>query len=344
MRFDLDSIEGYVASHLKLFISMALGLLVLVGIIAVVIFFVALRGAEQTMVPDVQGKELTEALLELQVKELYPRIQLRYSQSSVDRGFVLEQDPRPGSIVKAGRRIRLVVSQGVIISKVENYIGRDVNEVRMDIQTLSAGSPIPLLSLKEPLMYVYSTQTPGTIIEQRPEPGTDISGPLQLEFIVSKGAEDATLVVPQLTGLSIPAALERIGSLGINFSFSVRSAQGREQFETVVFQSPEADTVIHANTLVNLTVTPPRNQSDNDIFKLFRYTIPLNPYPLSVRLEALYPSGERVRIINVEYLGGEFTVPCKVPSGSVLVLSLLNREIYRETVNPQTEPLSLDQL
>jgi len=346
MRLDLESIEGYVANHLKLFISMAVGLLVFVGIIAVVIFFVAVQGGEQTMVPDVRDKELTEALLELQVKELYPRIQLRYSQSAYDRGHILEQDPRPGSIVKAGRRVRLVVSQGVIISRVENYIGRDINTVRADIQTLAsgAGTALPLLSVKEPVMYEFSPRPAGTILEQRPEPETNISGPLQLEFVVSKGQEDAMLVVPQLSGLSIASALERIGASGINFSFSVRPAQDREKPETVVSQTPEADSEINANTVVQLTITPPQNLGDDEVFRLFRYAIPVNPYPLAVRLEALYPSGERVRIINVEYSGGEFTVPCKVPVGSVLILSMLNREIYRETLNPQTEPLSLDQL
>jgi beta-lactam-binding protein with PASTA domain len=309
-----------------------------------VIFFIAVRGGEQTMVPDVQGKELTEALLELQLKELYPRIQLRYSQTAFDRGRILEQEPRPGSIVKAGRRIRLVVSQGVIISKVENYIGRDLNDVRMDIQTMAAGTAIPLLSLKEPFMYVFSQMEPGTILEQRPEPETNISGPLQLEFVVSKGSEDAVITVPQFIGLSIPAALERISASNNNFSFSLRPAQGQERSETVVSQEPVANSTVNINTIVHLAVTPPQNLADNEVFTLFRYTIPLNPYPLATRLEVLHPSGDRVRIISVEYAGGDFIVPCRVPAGSILILSILNREIHRETVSYRVETLSLDQL
>jgi hypothetical protein len=54
-----------------------------------------------------------------------------------------------------------------------------------------------------------------------------------------------------------------------------------------------------------------------------------------VRLEALLPSGERLRLISVEYPGGEFTVPYRLPAGSTLVLSMLNREIHRETVSGQ---------
>ena len=335
INFDLESIEGYVANHLKLFISMVAGILIFVGIIATVIFFIYVRGAEQTMVPDVQGKEITQALLELQVKELYPRLQLRYSQSSHDRGLVLEQEPMPGTIVKAGRRIRLVVSQGVMINKVENYIGRSIDEVRMDLQTLIASSGgQPLLSLKEPLMYDYSAEIPGTILRQKPEPGSDISGPLVLELAVSRGHENALVTVPQLAGISLSAALEQISRTGINFSFTLREAGEKEKGGTIVSQNPQAHSTVPANTVIQLTAVYPDQLAPGEVFKLFRYVIPKNPYPLSVRLEALLPSGERIRLISVEYPGGEFTVPYRLPEGSTLVLSMLNREIYRETVAP----------
>ncbi|MCL2809694.1 MAG: PASTA domain-containing protein [Treponema sp.] len=334
MGFDLSSIEDYVANHLRLFILSVAGLVVFVGIIAVSVFFIAVRGAEQTMVPDVTGKELTEALLELQVKELYPRLQLRYTETSRDRGYILEQEPRPGTIVKAGRRIRLVVSQGVVVNRVENFVNRNIDEVRLDLMALqTTAGGIPLLTIREPIMYEYSSERPGTILVQKPIPGTDISGPLSLEFVVSRGRDNQTVTVPQLTGLSISAALELISTSGINFRFTTRERSGSESGETVVTQDHAASTSIPLNTVVNLIAVTPQNIADNEIFGLFRYTIPANPYPLTVRLEALLPSGERQRLITVNYMGGEFTVPYKLPRETVLILSMLNRELYRETVN-----------
>jgi beta-lactam-binding protein with PASTA domain len=332
-RFDLSSIEDYVANHLRLFIFSVAGLLILLGIIAVSVFFFAVRGAEQTMVPDVVGKELTQALLELQVKELYPRLQLRYSQTSADKGLILEQEPRSGTIVKAGRRIRLVVSQGVIINRIENFIGRNIDDVKIDLQTIysSAGSN-PLLSIKEPLMYEFSSENPGTILAQKPEWGTEISGQMTLEFVVSKGRENATVTVPPLAGLTISRALERISDSGINFYFSQREARPNEKGETVVLQTPPAETTTPVNTVVEITVTAPEKLENNEIFGIFSYRIQPNPYPLNVRLEALLPSGERIRLFTVDYSGGNFTVPYKLPAGTVLVLSMLNRELHRETV------------
>ena len=332
-KFDLSSIEDYVANHLRLFIFSVAGIVILLGIIAVSVFFIAVRGAEQTMVPDVRGKELTAALLELQVKELYPRLQLRYSDTSADRGLIIEQEPRPGTIVKAGRRVRLVVSRGVIVNRIDNFVGRNIDEVKIDLQTIyaSAGS-IPLLSIKEPLMYEFSSENPGTILAQKPEYGTEISGLMTLEFVVSKGRENATVTVPQLVGLNISGALEKISDSGINFLFFHREVRPNEKGETVVFQRPSADTTAPENTVVEITVTGPEKLENNEIFDIFTYRIQPNPYPLNVRLEALLPSGERIRLFTVNYSGGNFTVPYKLPVGTVLILSMLNRELYRETV------------
>jgi len=333
MRFDLRSIEDYVASHLRMFIFAVAGLVVFVGIIALSVFFYAVHGEEQTMVPDVRGKELTEALLELQLKELYPRLHLRYSQTSRDKGYILEQEPKPGTIVKAGRRIRLVVSQGVIVNKVENFISRNIDEVRMDLMTLQAAAGgLPLLSIKDPIMYDYSNESPGIILAQKPEAGTDISHPISLEFVVSRGRENLTINVPQLTGLSLTKALEIISGTGINFSFVIKETGSNESGETVTEQIPASGTSISVNTPVQLTVTRPERIASNEIFDIYRFIIPQNPYPLPVRLEAQLPSGEKIRLFTVNYMGGEFTVPYKLPVDSVLILSMLNRELNKETV------------
>ena len=333
MKIDFKTIEEYVANHLRLFIFSTLGLIILAGITAVVVFFIVVRGEEQTMVPDVTGKELTEALLELQVKELYPRVQLRYTQTSKDRGYILEQDPPPGTIVKAGRRIRLTVSQGVILNRVEDFVGQNIDVVRMDLLTLQSSSDGPsLFTIREPLMFEFSSDRPGTILAQKPEPGTDISGPVNLDFVVSKGRDNQSAIVPVLTGLTLQNALDAISSNGINFQFTSRDKTGTERSWTVVSQSVEANTPVALNTPVHLVLTAPDNLADGEVFGIYSYTIPQNPYPLTVRLEAQLPSGERQRIISVNYTGGVFTVPYKLPAGSILILSMLNRELNRVTI------------
>ncbi len=64
---------------------------------------------------------------------------------------------------------------------------------------------------------------------------------------------------------------------------------------------------------------------------IFSRDLPEYPYPLKVSLEALSPLGERSPIITVNHPGGPFTAPYLVPAGSVLVLSVLDREVPPRT-------------
>jgi beta-lactam-binding protein with PASTA domain len=342
--FNMNSVEGYVASHLRLFLSMTAALLVFVGVVALTVFFIALRGEEQTMVPEVRNKELTEALLALQVKELYPRIQLRYSESAEERGLVLEQEPPAGTIVKAGRRVRLVVSQGVVINTVEDYRGRNIEDVRMDLRTLFASMSQPLLSLKEPFMYEYSEEAPGTILQQNPEPGAPVSGPMTLELVISRGPEHTFITVPDLRGLTVAEALEQIREGDLRFTFTLSPIRDNEKAGTVTAQSPAGNSTAASDRRIAFTVGVPAEPEGDLIFDLFRHELPENPYPLPVRLDALLPSGERELLADLNHPGGELTIPYQLPAGSILILSMLNREIYRETVRPPMESLSLDQL
>jgi len=330
---DFDAIETYVGNHLRFFITATIAILVFVSLIAVTVFMLTIRGAEQTMVHNVKGKELTIALLEMQAKELYPKIQLRYSDNPADKGTILEQDPGPGAIVKAGRRIKLVVSRGMVVDKIENYIGQNLDDVKMHLQTLFSASNRALVSLREPPLYKYSSQPAGTILQQKPEPGTEIDGPIRLEFVVSRGPENAMIKVPDLVGLPIQDALDRIRQSGVWFVFSVRPVQNRETPGTVVSQLPAGQAVVAANTRLDLVVAAPAKVPDNEVFGLFNQTLPEYPYPLEVKLEALLPTGERRRILTVNHPGGAFTVPYQVPRGTVLILSVLNRELVREEVS-----------
>jgi len=329
------NLEQFAANHLRLFLVMALGIIVFVGIIAVAVFFLSVQGAEQTMVPDVRGMDLTGALLELQVKELYPRIQLRYTQSSKDKGLILEQEPAPGTIVKAGRRIRLVVSQGMMINTVKSYLGVDIGEARMDIQAINAGSGTALLSIQEPTMLEFSSQAPGVILQQKPPAGSPVSGPTVLEFVVSRGPEIVYAHVPDLRGLSVPEALEELRQAALGFSFTLRPAFEGEPGEIILAQDPPAETQAPEGTTVSLTVAEPVDLAPGETAGLFRFYLAPNPYPLGIRLEALLPTGERVLLLAMDHPGGEITMPYRLPEGTILILSMLNRELYRETVGEQ---------
>jgi beta-lactam-binding protein with PASTA domain len=317
--------------HGRGLLYLCLGFLVFSGLVSTAVFFLSVRGPEQVLVPDVAGKELTAALLELQAKELYPQIQLRYSGSAAEKGMVLEQDPQAGTIVKAGRRIRLVISQGARISAVENVVGRALNDVRSEMAQ-SAASGFGLISLKEPVLYKTSEAPAGTILEQSPEAGTSLGGPTELTLVVSRGPDSGIKEMPSLIGLSPSEAASRLAEQEIGFVFSTEQAAENEKLFVVNAQDWPGGTQIAASHTVEIQVTVPSSWDSGEICALYSRAIPQTPVPISYTLTAISPQGERAVLITEVLSGGTFTCPYLLPIGTTLSLGVQGRELHREIV------------
>lgn len=308
-------------------IVVLIGVIVFMGLSALIAFFLALRGEEKTLVPSVTGMELSSALFKLQEKELYPRIVMRFSDDLHTRGTILEQDPAAGAIVKAGRRINLVISRGPAVDRVGNYIGQNLDEVKIHLQTLFSASR-QLIVVREPVVYVYNTSPAGTILEQKPLPETELDGLTFLELVVSRGPERARVKVPDLGGLSLAEGILQIEKSGVNFRFSVRNSEGRERPGTIVSQLPVAGTMQAPQDQVAIVYALNDNRP-GFVQGLFTQSLPEYPYPLKVVLYTQTPSGTKQPYITVEHQGGLFTVPYQVPEGTLLILEVLNRVVAR---------------
>jgi beta-lactam-binding protein with PASTA domain len=327
------AIGNFMEGHLKLFVSFTLGLLVFVGLIALSFFFIFVQGKEEVIVPNVVGRELTQALIDLQDKELYPRIQLRTAAVGEEKGMILEQIPEAGTLVKAERRIELVISQGIAFDKMENFLGKNINDVRTIIKAFNSQSTEGSIVLKEPFMYQYSSQAAGTVLQQKPAPGADLSGNEVLELVVSRGQENVRITVPDLIGLSYTDALSRLSQLKASFVFTMRAPWEGEKAGVVYTQNPAGNAAINTESKITIGITTPEG-SPGDGVGLFTYALPANPYPLPLNVEAELPNGTRQMLVSTNHSGGDFSIPYKLPADSVIILSMVDREIYRQTVIP----------
>jgi len=327
----MNSLEDSAQNHLRLFVSFTVGLLIFVGLIALSVFFIFIRGKEEVMVPDVLGKELTAALIELQEKELYPRIQLRAADAGEEKGLVIEQSPEAGTLVKAERRIDLVISQGITLDKMENFLEKNINDVRSAVRAFNTQSKEVSIVIKEPFMYQYSSQAAGTILQQKPVPGTDINGNVVLELVVSRGQENTRITVPDLVGLSFTDALTKLSQLKTGFVFTMRDPWEGEKAGVVYTQNPAGSAAISTDGKITIGITAPI-AGKGEGAGLFTFTLPANPYPLPLTVEAELPNGTRQLLVSTNHSGGDFSIPYKLPANSVIVLSMVDREIYRQTI------------
>lgn len=327
IHIDFDALAEKLRENSRTVLLSGLSVLILTIAACLVVFSLAIKVGEQVMVPDVEGKDLAVAMLEMQAKELYPKIQLRYSDRSNDKGMILEQSPSAGSIVKAGRRINLVVSRGIIVDRVENFVGQNIDDVKIHLQTLFTSMATPLLSVAEPPLYRFSSSPAGTILEQNPLPDTPLSEPVLVKLVVSKGPENDKVSVPSITGLSITETLIEMCRSHVIFDFSSRAPEGKENAGTVVSQMPAGASLVNAYSRVQAVVALPVKSPDGRVYGIFTETLPEYPYPFQIKLEAVTPTGDRRELVSMKHPGGSLSVPYAVQDGTVLVLTILNKEV-----------------
>lgn len=301
-------------------------------VVCISVFFASVKGEEQVLVPALEGKLLTTALLEMQAKELYPKLQLRYTDSPDDKDKVLSQNPDAGAIVKAGTRVTITVSRGVIIDHVENYIGSKLDDVKLKLQTMFTGSARPLIVLAEPV-YKADKADAGTILEQDPPEGTPIATPVTVKLVVSRGPAYDYTAVPNLVGLSINDLLSRIGQNKLVYDFTAHSAEGDEKPGTVTGQQTFNREYVNNYTRMNVELALPTSAQNGLLYGVFSTQVTDYPYPVEMKLDAIPETGDRYTLVTFMHIGGSVTMPYAVPKNTELIFSIEGRDQKRVLVD-----------
>ena len=326
-----EQAEGIAYGGKPLFFTVILTFVVMI-VVCVAVFLVTLQGAEKVMVPNVVGKTLTNALLEMQQKELYPKIQLRYSDNMSDAGTILEQTPDAGSIVKAYRRITLTVSRGVAVDHIDDYTGKSINEVLPKLQTIFSDENSTITVAKP--VYIKDDSPAGTILAQYPAGGTYITDKIRLQLIASSGDKDETAQVPDISGMRINTFLKSMADQKVIFDFTAHEALSSETPNTVTSQDKPGETVAawsHVRAEWAIAASAAADNENKTVTGIFTAEIQKVPYPVSMTLESSSADGHTAIIASFNHDGGKVTVPYEVSKGTTLTLYAMGKELYSET-------------
>jgi beta-lactam-binding protein with PASTA domain len=309
-----------------------IGMVALVSFFAFSAFFLSLKGAEETMIPQVTGKDLVAAILDLQEKELVPVVQVKFSTDPRDKGNVIAQDPQGGMLSKSGRRVTLWVSKGAVVDTVEDYKGMNVNDLQLKLKTLFSSMAQPLITLGSDPTYVINSAPEGTILEQQPIPGTSLSTPVALKLIVSRGPKGQTVKVGTYTNQPWSDALVSLSSDNIPFLITVRKADATEKPGQFVSQAPLGGSELARGAPVNLTLTEPPLQADGRVFHLLNTTLPEYPIMVDLRITLKKLSGDTVVLLQMKHPGGVLQLPYLGTPGDILSVNILEKEVYSQKV------------
>ena len=161
-------------------------------------------------------------------------------------GSIITQDPASGESVKKGRHIQVVISRGGEIGMVPNVMKQTEHNAR--VMLLKAG--FDNITVKR----IYSdTWSQDQVFVCEPNPGTTISREIKVAITVSRGAEPTYVEVPDLSGLILSEAQNRIEEVGLVLGY-VEHRRGSGRAGHVVEQAMAAGSQVLPRSKINLVV------------------------------------------------------------------------------------------
>lgn len=195
-------------------------------------------------VPDVKGKTLVEAEAILKDNNLDFTLKEEFD-AKVPTGTVIKQSPGAGSHVKAGRKIQLTVSKGAEPGVVPDLKGKNLAEAT---EMLHAAK----LAVGKVAVQYKEGAAQGAVLSQDIEAGKKVAAGTKVDLVVniSKGQS----VVPDLKGLTLSDARERLSSMGLMVG-SVTTKEDSAPKGTVIGAEPEFGKVLSEGSVVTLIVS-----------------------------------------------------------------------------------------
>lgn len=319
--------NNYVVTNSRLIIRNVIIILLLSAVVlvtvSILVFIFVRRGPPEVSVPKVAGKDLIEGLLILQKKKLNSTIDPRYF-SDREKGIIVEQDPKPGSSVREGKSIKLVVSKGPIISIVEDYTGKTVAFVQNRLQEIFSfqGKTIKIGTVST----IASDEPAGTIIGQSPPPNTPITNVDTIDLVVSKGPEIQAFYIGNYVDQNINDVMQLLALRGVLVNVIPEDTNDPTQNGIIIAQEPPEGTIVKKNETVTFYVgyLPSEKEKEKLYARVLNFDVPKDLENPRVRIVVKDKIGER-EIYSEENKGGDsLSIPFRSYSNTTVYIYIDN--------------------
>jgi len=215
--------------------------------VADVFIMPAYVSSPEVKVPKVVGLTQDKAVEILKENKLTPVIQGTRYNEKIPKDHIIFQKPEGGTTVKENRRIFLHISGGNPTSKMPDFINRTVRDAKIAIDRMGF-----VLSDVEK---VESELPANTIIEQIPNPGTNLTRGSKIKLKVSIGPSKGKVRVPDLVGMSYKEALSTLQTNSLAVGTINYENSNNLLPNTVISQFPSKNTLLNVGETVDLFIT-----------------------------------------------------------------------------------------
>ena len=260
-------------------------------------------------VPDLKGRSIAAALDQLAPLSLGLRKSGVEFDASVPISSVLRQDPLDGTVVREGKTVRVVVSQGGQTVLAPAVVGLPLRNAEMMLRQsqLALGEVSESYSLK---------QDKGMVLSQDPKAEASVERDALVNLVVSGGAPPAGVaLMPDFLRKTLDDAQGWAAGAGVKLDIKT-DATSLFPNGTVLTQTPAADSVLSADARVQLLVSGRKGAAPTVAAKTFKYELPQSGSESQVRIVVIDKYGERELFNGVRKPGTKIEVPLQETGGA----------------------------
>ena len=223
-------------------IPWVVGLVLVIGVVAGVAYYLLAGAGKTYAVPLVNGEPVATAQAQIKAQHLRSTV-INQPNASIKDGLVIRSNPPEGNNVPADTLVTLYVSSGPGNVSVPNVEGKQQSAAETELQ--NAGFSV---STQQD---TTSTQPAGTVVNQSPAGGAMVKPGSKIIIYVSGAAS-----VPNVVGLSEQSAQTSLQSAGFQVNVQTVAGPANTAPGSVWQQNPNASATAPQGATVTILVQP----------------------------------------------------------------------------------------
>ena len=282
------------------------------GMFGYITLNVAIKRGEKVVVPNLVNKSVGEALDLLSERGLELRKTGARNSALIPESYILSQDPIPGTVVKDGTPISVVISLGSKITIVPDLVGKPLREARVELNRAA-------LDIGRFSRMHYDVEE-DIILSQAPMPNEEVNRDTPVHLLLSLGPRPREYRLPDLIGHPLEKANKLLDTMGLLIGDITTKLDFSYPQGTVLDQVPRPGTLVTQGLSVSLVMSTMHDEGEQEArkFAIFLYLVPYGFWAKSVRIEISDPDGLRTIYDEVDEPGATiqmvfgYSVQCTV--------------------------------
>ena len=227
--------------------GVAFAFVVVAGVSAYLTLTLIIKSEDTVIVPELEGKDVVYALELLTELELNTKVKGSEYTTDIPKNHVVFQEPQPGSEIKKGRDVKIIISKGPKTVSMPNLIALSMQQANIILEENDM--------CQDTLSRTYSDKIDKDgIIAQVPAAGAVVARGACIDLLVSKGARPGAFKMPDLAGLTLADALQSIEKINLTIGQLKSAYQKSKPRNIIVEQEPVSGQRVIIGSPVSLLI------------------------------------------------------------------------------------------